>query len=169
MDLNWRIIAAVVVAFIVGVAAGGLAEHIRVQNDKTDTSAGATTTTVPTVDWFGTQKSAACPTLAKWYTAIGKASYLARSKGAWTTTRANLLEQDSTISAAYQALLSNANAVGNPEIAFLVAYADRSTAALKTATTAAANAAAQQALSSQRLSSDLAILAQAARSCPTSS
>ena len=125
MRKNWRVIVAVVVAFIVGGAAGALAEHAHVQSDKTDSSAAATTTTVPTADWFGTQKSAACPTLTKWYTAIGKVAYLAPGKGTWTTTRAQLLQQDSTISAAYQALLSNANALGQPEIQALAAYQGR--------------------------------------------
>ena len=168
MNLNWRIIAAVVVAFIVGAAAGGLAEHIHVENDKTDTSAGATTTTVPTVDWFGTQKSAACPTLTKWYSAIGRSAYLSASKGAWTTTRADLLEQDSTISAAYRALLSNVNDVGRNEILFLVAYGVRSRAALQNATSAAAYAASQRASSSTQLSRNVSVLVQAAKTCPKS-
>jgi hypothetical protein len=167
--MNWRIIAAVVVAFIVGGAAGALAEHEHVQNDKTGASAGATTTTVPTVDWFGTQKSAACPALTKWYTAIGKVSFLAAGKGAWTPTRANLLQQDSAISAAYQSLLPAANAVGRPEIVFLAAYQARARAALQPATSAAAYSASLQTLGSQRVNSDLAVLAQAAKSCPKGS
>lgn len=167
MRKNWRVIVAVVVAFIVGGAAGALAEHVRVENDKTSSSA-ASTTTVPTADWFGTQKSAACPTLTKWYTAIGKVAYLAPSKGPWTTTRAQLLQQDSTISAAYQSLLSNANALGQPEIQALAAYQGRTRAALQSASSAAAFSASLKALGTPQVTNALAVIAQTAKSCAKS-
>ena len=163
--MNWRIIAAVVVAFIVGAGAGVLAEHAHVQNDKTSGSASATTTTVPTADWFGTQKSSACPDLMKWYNVVAKAAYSA-GRGPWPAARAALLQQASTVAAAFEALLPVADTAGKSEMEFLIVYQNRLTAALQSSTSAASYAASQRALASDRLSTDAATLVATARTCP---
>ena len=169
--MSWRIGAAAVIAFVIGVAAGGFAEHERVQSNKVDGTAAETSTTTssaPTADWFGGQTATACPVLTNWFDAIGRTSYAAASKGPWTATRAALLEEATAIGAAYEALLPAANAAGKPEVAFLIAYQDRSTEGLQSSTSAAEYAESQHALASERLNEGVNVLLQTARYCPKS-
>jgi hypothetical protein len=167
--MRWRVAVAAAIAFVIGAAAGGFVEHQRVENDKTDSAAAETTTTtaaVPTADWFGDQKTSACPALTQWYGAIGQAAYVAANRRPWPETRTALLKQASTVGAAFDKLLQAANDAGRPELDYLIAYQKRLTATLETSTSAAAYTDGQRSLVSDRLTRNIGILLQDVKSCP---
>jgi hypothetical protein len=163
--MNWRIVVAVIVAFVVGAAGGGFAEHQRVKNERSNNSARSTSTTAAAPNWFGSKKASACPELQRWRTALGVASYTAVSKGPWANVRAKLLTQRAAMQSAYRALVPLAGAPGKVQLEFLVAYETQVTTALKAAASAAAYAKTPAAKSSPRVKHDVGILLTTATSC----
>jgi hypothetical protein len=163
--MNWRIVVAVVVAFVVGAAGGGFAEHQRIKNERSNNSAKNTSTTAPGVNWFGSKKATACPELQRWRTALGVATYTAASKGPWANVRAKLLTQRAAMQSAYRAMVPLANEPGKVQMNFLIAYEGQLTAALKAAASAADYAKTPAAKSSARVKHDLEILVKTATTC----
>jgi hypothetical protein len=166
--MNGRIAFVVFVAFLVGGVAGAVAEHERVAHKK-KSAGGTTTTTVVTVDWFGSQKPAACPALRRYATAATTAYKATLAKNApWATTSATLAQQNSEIAAAFTSLVPMANPAGAPEIQYMITYENQLTAAIKKAASLTAYKQSEASLTTARASSDGVILGAAANSCPAS-
>jgi hypothetical protein len=167
--MNWRIVVAVVVAFVVGGAGGAFAEHERTLHDSSNkTATGTTRTTVANANWFGSRAKAACPALKRW-NASATAAYIALvAKTPWTATRTKLVQGRSATTAAYRALLAVAIPQGKVELRFLIAYQSRLGAALRKSSSVAGYLKSQRALASARVNRDVAILSRAAGSCPKS-
>ena len=147
--MNGRTLFVVFIAFLVGGAAGAVAEHERVQH-KAKTAASATTTTIVTADWFGSQKSAACPALRSFSNAATAAYKATLTKTPWTTTRATLQQQQTVIGAAFKTLAPLANPTGAPEVQFMITYENQLTAVLTKAASLAAYKQSQTSLTTAR-------------------
>jgi hypothetical protein len=166
-----RIVIALVVAFAIGGGAGALAEHQRLK-DKSNKSASTQTTTSPTsapvaAAWFKTPTTQACPALKVWK-AAGAASYVALlKKGAWSTTKATLLAQNTTATASLRTLLPMTTPAGRAGINFLVTSEGKVSDVVKHATSQADYGKAAKALASPRLTRSNAIMSRAANTCAT--
>jgi hypothetical protein len=171
-DINWRVIVAVVVAFVVGIGAGGIAEHQRLKNksnksasaskSKTKTTTKATTKTtakpVTTADWFGTHGAQACPALKR-VDAAGTAAFKAIYSSAPLDSRRTILAASAgTIGTAYTSLVPLANAPGKPMLQFLANYQGRLKTAAQAAPSLTAYLTAQKALDSPQLKQSAAPL-----------
>lgn len=172
--MNWRIVVAVGVTFVVGAAAGGFAEHERVQKDKPNKAAAGTTTTTRAgtpaapANWFGTKKADACPALKRWNTAAAAAYASALDSKAWSAKSTTIQTQTSAMGSAFRDLGKLANPAGKAELAFLVTYVGKLNAEAKKAKSQPAYAQAQTALASARVKRDLAIVGQANGGCQKS-
>ena len=166
--MNWRVIVAVVVAFVVGIGAGGLVEHERLKHKSNSSASGSkkgTPTTVSTAAWFGSRASTACPALKSW-SASAVASYQALyTKTPWKTKQATLLKQIDAAGSAYKAMVPIATPAGKAQLQFLVGHQTQLSAAVQKATSEAAYLKAQQALNTARVKHDIAIVSQAANRC----
>ena len=165
--MNWRIVLAVVVAFVLGVGAGGLAEHqhAKAKSDKKSTS--STTAKGKGVNWFGKNQAAACPTLNQWKGAVS-ASYLALlKKSAWPATQTELTKQSGVVVTSYRALLPKATKPGRVQLNALIAYQTVLTAAIKKATSVTAYTTAQKAALTPRVRGATTLLTRMQARCAT--
>jgi hypothetical protein len=162
--MSWRVIVAIGLAFVVGAGAGALVEHQRVKDDKT-AAAPTTTTTVPTADWFGSNRASACPALKRWQaSAVAGYTAIARSKQ-WTTTRTEVAKQVSAGSAAYRDMITLANPTGKPELQYLLSHQDQLSTAAKNSTSLQEYETAQAAQTPARVKTDLTVVSQAVKGC----
>jgi hypothetical protein len=144
--MNWRIVVAIVVAFVVGAGAGGLAEHERVNSSNKSSATKHPTTTVrkstPTTRkpakkvppvWF-TDTKAACPALLRLsLTTSAQYSTLATTP-AWASAQVALLADLKATGDAYRALVPVATAPGKVALKFLLADQLEEGAAVRNAT-----------------------------------
>jgi hypothetical protein len=169
--MKWKVIVAVVVALLLGAGGGALAEHQRLKSDSNKSSSSpkkhTTTTTKPLVDLFATaaNRKAACPTLGKFHTAIGNATFDSADHLPWPTQKVKLVAQHAEIAAAYQSLLPVVSSRAKPELEYLIA----GEAALRTALTKAATASdfakAQKPLITARSTKSMGFLLRDATAC----
>jgi hypothetical protein len=131
--MNWRIVVAIVVAFVVGAGAGGLAEHERVNSSNKSAATKPTTTTIPPTVWFADVKPA-CPALLRLSsTASAQFSTLATTP-AWAAARVALLADLKATGDAYRALVPVATAPGKAALRFLLSAQLEEGAAVQNAT-----------------------------------
>jgi hypothetical protein len=179
-NMNWRIIVAGVVVFVVGVGVGGLAEHERVKHEthkaaartttttgngeSTTAEAGSSTTEASTASWFAGTK-AACPALKRWQNATAATYRAMVGKATWASARAALLTQMNASSAAVGELIPLATPTGRVELNFLAAYQIKATSAVRHATSAAGFSQAQSALTDARVKNDAAVMSRVEVAC----
>jgi hypothetical protein len=166
--MNWRVVVVAVVAFAVGIGAGGLAEHQRLKSDsnkKTSTTKTTPTTNAKAADWFGTHAQQACPTLKK-LGVSGAASYKAIfSSAPWPSRQSTLATEAAAAAADYRALVPLADQRGQTELAFLASYQDRIKTAVSKSATLPAYLTAQKALNSSRLKTANAVISRTTKRC----
>jgi hypothetical protein len=173
--MNWRVILAVVVALVVGAGGGALAEHQRLKNesnkpsasskDHTTGTAGTTSTTTPIAQLFGSNQTAACPTLTKWYGALSEEPFQLSSKGPWATTKVKVLALHAVITASYNSLLKLATPSAKADIQDLIRNETATASALTKAATAADFANAQKKLVSASVTRNAQLLIRAEKTC----
>ncbi len=169
---GWVVIA-LVVAFAIGVGAGGLVEHQRLKDKSNKSASGGTATTtspkarVAAAAWFKTPTTAACPALKIWKGAAS-ASYLAiLKKDTWTTTKTTLLAQNTTATSSLKTLLPMTTPAGRAGVNFLVTIEGKTSDALKHAASQADYSKAVKGFTTPRLTRSNAILGRAAKTCST--
>jgi hypothetical protein len=134
-------IVALVVAFALGGAAGGLVEHQRLKNQSNKKTAAPPTTASKAKGaaalWFPKPITAACPEIVKWKTAANAAFVALVAKTPWTTTQSVLETQSAATTAALTALLPHSTKQGHNGLNFLLRHATKNATALKAAKTEA--------------------------------
>jgi hypothetical protein len=134
-------IIALVVAFALGAAAGGLVEHQRLKDQSNKKAAAPPTTTskgkAAAARWFTAPTTAACPEIVKWKSAVTTAYVALFKKTPWSTTQSTLETQSAAETAALKALLPHSNKRGHKGLNVLIGYQTKSVTALKAAKTEA--------------------------------
>jgi hypothetical protein len=120
---------------------------------------------VPAADWFGSNQASACPALKKVQTAaVAGYTALVQSKQ-WSTTRAEIVKQVAAGSAAFQQLITLANATGKPELQLLLAHQGQLSTAAGKSSSRKEYLATQTAQTTPRVTVDLAVVAHAVKGC----
>jgi hypothetical protein len=153
--LDWRVIVAGVVVFVVGVGAGGVLEHEKVKHDS------------QRAGWFAGHTTAACPTLKRWDAAATATDQALATSTSWTSTQSELSKQTKASKAALQSLLGFSTYKGQAGLNTLVSYASKLIKAVPNATSAAGFSTAQKQLNSSLVTTDTTTLKRAATSCST--
>lgn len=166
--MNWRVIAAVVAAFVLGGAAGWFIESQRVKDNSSSSSASSPTAGNADVEkWFGgTPSTSACPALKAWVTTFTKAAYTKPNPSDWPASRTQLQQIAQAETLSNQALLPYATAEGKQELQFISDTATKNYQTLAVATSADAYNSYLQSLDGNRLKKDAAVVFAAAKTCP---
>lgn len=161
--MNWRVVGAVTVAFVVGGAAGAFVEHERVQDSSSSKSPKTPAQQVSI--WFGSKSAEACPSLKAWSSALSGAA-LSGITGDWAVRKVALLQSSNASAKALQDLIPLTRGEGTTELSFLIDVEKKSQQALKGAQSLADYETFQKTLSAERLRNDTAVLVTASGLCP---
>jgi hypothetical protein len=166
VQLNAKVIIAVVVAFVLGVGAGGLVEHQRLKN-KSNKAASSSTTTAHTgaaVRWFS-PSTKACPGLKKFETSAVTAYGTLLKKSPWATTKAALLTQATATTSELKGLVPFASPAGKVGLNYLIARQAKTTSALQKAASLTDYQKAIQALTPPQVRTDNLIIKRSVTGC----
>ncbi len=166
--MNWRVVAAVVVAFVLGGAAGWFIESQRVKDDTTTSSAPSVAASDSDVKaWFGgTPSTSACPALKAWVTTFTKSAFTKPNPSDWTASRTQLQQLAQAQTLANQALLPYASDTGKQELQFMSDTATKNYETLAVSTSADAYTSYLKSLDDNRLKRDGVVVVAAAKTCP---
>jgi hypothetical protein len=165
---KWRAIIALVVAFVLGVGAGGLVEHQRAKSKSDKKSTSPTTggkATAVGARWFPNPPAAACPDILKWQAAGATAYADLLKKQPWPATQTALEAQSATTTTELKALLHHANKTGRRGLNILLRRETKNLAALKAAKDLNAYVAATKPLATPLVKRGNAVMGKAKTAC----